>query len=236
MCTPGTERAEPRSVAVIGQREGDHGPAQTILDAARHQAHHALVPARIEEAHAAALHRAGRRIAQHDAPPPAPRPASAPRCSRRSTFSWSSCAGERAGASAASSASRQRMPMLMSSSRPAAFSRGATPKARSAAVSSARARARQLEQRADAGRRSARHGCAAGPAPPARGCWHPAARGRRPCPAPPGPATSRTPEVAARGRVRAPPARRRSAAMHVERHADAGQRAAAETAARADWD
>ena len=61
------------------QREGDHRPAQPVLDAARDQADDALVPARIEQAHAAALERPRARIAQAAHRGRAPPAACAPR-------------------------------------------------------------------------------------------------------------------------------------------------------------
>ncbi len=150
MWIPGTERAEPRSCPSPASGERDHRPADPILDAARHQPDDALVPTLIEEADAAALQGARARIAQPaygrerlrlharlDRPPLVIELIEARRRARRQP--------------ASSSASRHWIPTVMSSRRPAALSRGATPKARSAAMRLSERPSGDVEQGADAG-------------------------------------------------------------------------------------
>ena len=173
--------------AASARREGDHRPAQPLLEAARHQSDDALVPAR----HRTDTRRARRtplaRIAQRahgrarfglharlDAAPLAVEPIE--------------LAAPALRASAGSSRSRQRMPIDMSVRRPAALSRGATAKPRSAATRLRALAPRHLQQRADAGHAAARRGCAPGPAPPGCDCWRRTAPRPPRCRAPPDPA------------------------------------------------
>ena len=162
MCTPGTERAEPRSVPVVRVARTRSPAAHTILDAARHETDDALVPARIVQAHAA-------RGCGRSAGSRRPRTA-ASACSCISRFDRAPLPGSagraarRAPGLVPASASRQRMPMHMSSSRPAAFRRGA-------------------DGEAEIRGREVAHGCAPPTSSSARmpGTQRPARMRRRPC-------------------------------------------------------
>ena len=215
-------RAAQRSV--LRARKGDHRPVQAVLDPAGHQADDALVPALVEQTHARAPrrpHSAKRtrggeldRLRLHALLDLAPLLVE-PRELR----------GERRAPAPARPRAGRRCPTLMSVSRPAAFSRGATTKPRSAARQPLEACARPIRAMRGCRARSDRRGSAASPARPAPGCCDRAAPGRPRCRAPPDPEDPRAGTPAS-------PQRPRERRHDVEGDADARQRRARERRSR----
>ena len=122
----GNRASRPLELAAGATRKDDRGTVIAILEPRRHDADDALVPFGAKETKRVRVIRASRRASSS---------ACASSCivastSRRSRFSRSSSVAS-GNAEIAVSASRQRMPIVMSASRPAALRRGPATKPRS---------------------------------------------------------------------------------------------------------
>ena len=214
MCTPGnrTRRAAQRR-AVVGRREGDHRPADAILDAARHETDHALVPARVEQTDAVRWRsqRAARSMRAHGRE----------RLDLHVALDLAAAAGSAHPVAAAMRPASSAESLQQATDAEAHVLEtpgGVEPRSDRETEVAGDDAGRRCAARPPAARgcpaRSVPRGCAAGPARPGCGCSHRAAPGRPRCRARPGRAARRR---AARPRAAALTAAARDAALPARR-------------------